>query len=139
MSRTYRIRSLPRLTAKKYVDGRGGHNWRRENDRIDKMLEERFPEIYVRKNLGNWGLRYMLREAVERSEMPARVRPTYDHPWVSWSRIGSVKVWYKRRGNRNARRRTRHQLRTMPLDDEFDDRRKFPRSRSDIWDIWNIC
>lgn len=140
MSRTYRIRNLPRLTAKKYVDGNGGWNYKRRDARLRKLREKYYPEYGGKHRWSSpyYSIIYNIEHMLER-QFPNSVETAHAHPWVSWCLVGHSKKEYKNRGNRWGRRQTKAIISQMSYDDDYDNRRNFPTRRQEFWDIWDIC
>lgn len=138
MSRTYRIRHLPRITAKKYVDGRTARFREDREELVDSVLRLYFPEAFNEKGRLRWSyfsVRWSLREKID-AENPLSVATKTQHPWVRWSRIATSKAEYKRTGNKCVRRHNRALLRNRGhLGDEVDERDRF-FDKKDGWDIW---
>lgn len=137
MSRTYRLRNLPPLNSRKYVDGHGGWGYRQYHRYLEELGKNARPEFYSDDYRSYFSLRWELERQLERLNPPP-VGPTTRHPWVSWSRIARIKAWYKARGNRSGRRRARIMLRVAPLDIDYDESDRFPSRKSDFWDIWSL-
>lgn len=137
MSRTYRIRHLPRFTAKKYTDGRAGISWRRRYERVDRIIEEKYPELKIDATIGNFGVRWQLRDCIERGH-PLEAEQFINHPWVDWCRVARMKHWHKKDGNRATRRWVRVHMKEMNLDETYDDEVRLPKNQRDVWDIWNL-
>lgn len=139
MSRTYRVRHLPRLKAKKFVEANIDTR-RRTNALLDGALREYMPEVFGEDGglrWAYWGLRWCLLERIE-LEKPAAVAPVTLHPWVDWGRTSAVKTEYKRSGNRVVRRHNRAVLRNFAyLGDEVDDAQRF-YDKKDGWNIWAL-
>lgn len=127
MSRTYRVRHLPKIGGKKYVDS----NLSNRHQYYRKLAEKS-----LSPDLDRWAMvRYELVGKWMVLNVP--VECTTQHPWVSWSRIGSVKTWYKKNGNRKVRRHNRHMVMNHHLGEDIDQRDKF-YDKKDGWDVWSI-
>lgn len=144
MSRTYRIRHLPRLKALKFIDARPGKFYGSEGifeELVDSKLRELYPSAFKengRLKLAYWSHRRAISDAMER-DFIAPVSNTTDHPWVPWWRNVGTKSWYKKDGNRRVRRHNRDVVhRFAHLGDEMDARHRFYNKR-DGWDIWSLC
>lgn len=140
MSRTYRIRHLPGLTAKKYVDGHGGWDGKRRDLRLRQLRERYCPEYGGKYYWGDpfYKVKYDIEQQLER-DFPAPAAPVHNHPWVSWGMAGnSQKVVYKRHGNRFGRRRSREIIRSMSLDEDYDQEHAFPTRKDELWNAWNL-
>lgn len=125
MSRTYRVRHLPRIGGKKYVDASLRHFDRRMRD----LAEEIIPGKPKR---GEWSdLHYTLVHKWMILNSPVECKT--QHPLVSWGRISASKVWYKKDGNQRIRQHNRQMLKFRPLDDDIDQRVKF-YDKKDGWD-----
>jgi hypothetical protein len=134
MSRTYRIRNLPRFGAQKFVDGGAGWGRSRHHEHYRQLAHRLLGDGYAALDFSN---QWRIERELERSH-PVPAANLCNHPWVSWSRVGGCKTWYKRHGNRWGRQRGRALLRKVATDETYDDRRPFPRRRQELWDIWSV-
>lgn len=134
MSRTYRVRHLPALRAKKFIDAKGGYLTRRRREEIDRLVENLYPETrtkrYSKQYFRQWNFRWTLSQKLD-DEFCSPVLSYVSHPWVSWSCIGRCKAWYKQHGNQRTRAHNRLMLKNEDYDGEF-----FGKLHG--WDIWSI-
>lgn len=134
MSRTYRLRHLPALRARKFIDAKSQHLTRRRELVIDRLVAEIYPdtktERYSRQYFKQWQYRWTLTKKTD-DELISPVLSYVSHPWVSWACIGRCKAWYKQHGNQRARAHNRLMLKNEDYDGEF-----FGKLHG--WDIWSI-
>jgi hypothetical protein len=122
MSRTYRIRHLPKLKANKFVDA-GMYRRTRPWDEALSAIAKSYSSI------DRWGVIDSLQH-----DFPFPVAPKTAHPWVGWGRIKRIKTWYKRNGNRLVRRHNR--LLLTKGQEVLESAHFF--TKKDGWDVWNI-
>lgn len=140
MSRTYRIRNLPRLigTAHKFTDGNGRKFNTKFEEPLEREAEALFPYPPGKRFSGSiWRLRY---EYVKqnRAQMIAPVANLTNHPWVGWGLITRQKAWHKRHGNRKVRRNTRSELKVITRLQDIEDWDGFLPGKNDGWDNWSL-
>jgi hypothetical protein len=141
MSRTYRLRNLPGITAKKYVDHNCARKFNKARDaHVDDLLKDFYPDAFDSRGRWRW-IYYGIRHDIERRfdrEYPVPVGNKSCHPWVRWTRITTAKAWYKKNGNRTVRHHNRQLLMAnFHLGDEVDNRTPF-YGRKDGWDVWSL-
>lgn len=135
MSRTYRLRHLPRMRSRKFVDSSIHRHRFPVEQELDRILEERFG-----KSWPTFGIRWSISWNLCRYD-PAWFTPVacmHDHPWVRWWWAGnSAKAWHRSQGNKNLRRRTRSIIKSKfeLLDDDWQGH--FP-SRHEYFDKWDL-
>lgn len=132
MSRTYRIRRLPRFGVKNYTDSRAGWSFDRSYDYYEDLLQKNFGDLEL-----NFYFKHEMINHLKRQH-PTPASSFLSHPWVCWSCVGRVKKWYRVNGNRWGRRTSRSFIKKMSYDYDYDDRRKFPNRRQEMWDIWSV-
>lgn len=143
MSRTYRLRHLPRIKARKFIDAHPGKFYGLHGifeELVDERLRELYPSAFRangRIKLTYWSHRRAISDSMERDFL-APVANTSMHPWVPWWRNAPVKSWYKENGNRRVRRHNRAVVHSFAhLGDEVDEDHRFLTKR-DGWDLWSL-
>ena len=127
MSRTYRVRHLPRLGATRYLEASGRNLTRRRSDSIERDLRKIFPG----RSPFDEGLYWTIREALERTVV-SRVLPLWAHPQVDWWLVRFSKKGVKQKWNRRGRRHNRWLLATGRWDAEFHGRLHVRDSWDDV-------
>lgn len=130
MSRTYRLRHLPKIGGRKFVDASMRRRYWDIRDLAEKEIDEANP------NMWRWSThRYRLIDSLVAGRL--NVVCMTQHPWASWSRIAACKMWYKKFGNRVVRRNNRAVVKNSHLGDEMDNYHRF-YDKKDGWDIWSL-
>lgn len=132
MSRTYRLRHLPRRRSWKFVDA--SISRRRFNSTVEDDLEKRLIEA----GHDRWSAWHISWDLCRND--PAYFTPVGskgDHPWISWWWVNGAKTYYRSKGNTLARRQTRQTIRKFGelLDDEWQGHWPGRRDRLNKWDL----
>ncbi len=120
MSRTYRLRHLPRYGVKHYTDSPVRSVCREWEKKVDEL---------VISWAGRW--RFELYRRAQR-EFPRAVANLREHPWVRWPSIARCKVEYRIQGNRIVRRTNRRLVRLE------DPEEAVFLGKQDGWSLWDI-
>lgn len=132
MSRTYRLRRLPKLRAKKFVDAGISPYSQRNYAAAKKEMLRDHPDFDVSQN--RWRIRTFVYAYLDKDFIP--VASKTHHPWVGWGLITTRKVWYRSQGNRKIRRPLKNLMNRWAFKgDDFEDR--LP-NRNDGWDKWDL-
>ena len=129
MSRTYRLCHLPRRRCWKFVDG---------NIHRRRFSKERELQEFIR-NAGHtrwaaWHIEWELSRNDPQWFTP--VGSKGDHPWISWWWVNGAKTYYRSRGNRVCRRKTRIEIKRYgELFDDWTGHWPGRRERLNKWDL----
>jgi hypothetical protein len=133
MSRTYRLRHLPRRRSWKFIDASISH--KRFRNKIEEDLEQQLKEIGFER-WAAWHIAWDICRNDPKYFTP--VGSKGDHPWVSWWWVNGAKTYYRSKGNQLARRRNRMIINKFGelLDDEWIGH--WPDSRRDRLNKWDL-
>lgn len=127
MSRTYRLRRLPRPPGSPLKYGDGQYNRRDPHYRSWQWF-----------NAGlSWTLQKHAQEAAQQED-PAPIGAMWDHPLVGYGVVRSkTKKWYRITGNRRVRRPLKNLVnRWAHQGDDFEDRMPVRNDGWSTWDLW---
>lgn len=131
MSRTYRLRHLPRVdnSPLKYGDAQ---YFKTHNEKVKAYLDTVDPDRKL-----DWRVRWDLEKQYEQ-EHPAPIGAMWDHPWVGYGVVRSgLKKWYRTTGNRRIRRPLPQLMgKWAHLGDDFEDRLPVRNDGWSTWDLW---
>lgn len=127
MSRTYRLRHMPKKGAKKFVDSRVRTRFYQHNKMVERYVDDNFP------NLNFCGRRAVERQIEKDNPLPVMHKAWYQAMPFGFGIIGTwAKTYSKRRGHKYVRQMTREAFQKDP------DEAVWPHPLRDAFDIWVI-